>query len=335
MVSVICPVFNEEKYIVKCIDSIVDQDYPKDDLEVLFVDGMSIDKTREIILRFGEKYSWIKLLDNPDKIVPYAMNIGIEAAKGDIIVRIDAHSYYASNYISALVMGLSVYNADNIGTVCRTDILNKTAKTLAIKEVLSNRFGVGNSLFRTGITTVREVDTVPFGCWRREVFDKCGLYDTRLVRNQDIELNKRIIRGGGKIVIIPDSYCTYLARETFRGIAGNNYQNGRWNILTVYYTKQFGSLSLRHFIPMCFILSLIIPFLFSFIWYPFLYLSALSLLLYSILIITISVGLSVKKRLNLFYLLSSFFIIHLSYGWGSVSGIIRIILEKFKLHKSK
>ena len=131
-----------------------------------------------------------------------------------------------------------------MGTVCKTDVLNKTPKTLAIREVLGNKFGVGNSTFRTGITEEQDVDTVPFGCWRREVFEKYGLYDVRLVRNQDIELNKRIKRGGGKIYILPDTYCTYLARETWSALAKNNYGNGKWNILTVWYTKMFSSLSI-------------------------------------------------------------------------------------------
>ena len=194
MLSVIVPIYNEEKYIAKCLDSILEQDYPKDDMELLLCDGMSKDKTREIIAEYQNKYPWIQLLDNPQRIAPCAMNVGIEAARGDIIMRMDAHALYENNYFSALVKALDVYGADNVGAVCHTDVLNKNAKTLAIREVLSNKFGVGNSTFRIGINGAQEVETVPFGCWRREVFNKYGMYDTRLVRNQDIELNKRIIR---------------------------------------------------------------------------------------------------------------------------------------------
>ena len=324
MLSVVCPIYNEEKYIAKCINSLLQQDYPKDDLEILFVDGMSKDNTRSIVLKFSAKYSFIKLLDNPNKIVPYAMNIGIKAAKGDVIMRLDAHATYENNYFSTLVKSLRLLNADNVGTVCKTDVLNKTPKTLAIREVLSNKFGVGNSTFRTGITEVQEVDTVPFGCWRREVFDKYGLYDVRLVRNQDIELNKRIKHGGGKIYIVPDSYCTYLARETFKGISKNNYGNGKWNILTVFYTKQFKSLSLRHFIPLIFLLSLLVPTLLSFLYFPFIYVSLASLAAYVLALGSISMKLAVTKKLNFFYLLSSFIILHLSYGWGSLVGILKL-----------
>ena len=92
MISVICPIYNEEKYIAQCIDSILAQDYPKDDLEVIFVDGMSTDKTREIVAAYAEKYPFIRLLDNPARIVPPAMNIGIRNALGETIIRLDAHA---------------------------------------------------------------------------------------------------------------------------------------------------------------------------------------------------------------------------------------------------
>lgn len=328
MLSVIVPIYQEEKYIAKCIDSMLNQDYPKDDLEIILVDGMSKDKTREIVATYTAKYPFIRLIDNPERIAPYAMNRGIKEAKGDVIMRLDAHATYEKNYFSSLAYGLNKYHADNIGSVCRTDVLNKNPKTLAIKEVLSNRFGVGNSTFRTGIDGVQEVETVPFGCWRREVFEKYGYYDTRLVRNQDIELNKRIIRGGGKIVIIPDTFCTYLARENYKALAKNNFGNGKWNILTVYFTKVIRSLSVRHFVPLLFVLSLIIPTLIGLFWWPALLVSLLSLLSYLMVLGTISANLAIKKGLNFFYLLASFIVLHVSYGWGSFVGILKILFHR-------
>lgn len=158
------------------------------------------------------------------------MNIGIRAAKGDIIMRLDAHANYPTNYFSTLVRQLINLRADNVGVACRTDVLNKTSKTLAIREVLSNRFGIGNSTFRLGVADVMEVETVPFGCWRRDVFDKYGYYDERLIRNQDIELNKRIGHGGGKytlflmhIVLILLVKRLGLWRETIMGMASGTF----------------------------------------------------------------------------------------------------------------
>lgn len=329
MLSVICPIYNEKKYIKECIMSIIAQDYPKDDLEVIFVDGMSNDGTRDIIYNKSKDYPYIRMIDNPKRIVPIAMNRGIEQAKGNIIIRLDAHAKYPTNYFSTLTKALTRLNADNVGVVCHTDVLNKTPKTLAIKEVLGNKFGVGNSTFRTGIQKVQEVDTVPFGCWKKEAFEKYGMYDVRLVRNQDIELNKRIKRGGGHIYIIPDTYCTYMARETFRALARNNYNNGKWNILTVYYTAQFDSLSIRHFVPLTFVLSTLLPTLLSLFWLPLGYIAIASLICYIIALGCISIKLATSKGLNLVYLLMTFFTLHFSYGWGSLIGILNISKKRF------
>ncbi|MCI5580338.1 MAG: glycosyltransferase family 2 protein [Phocaeicola plebeius] len=324
MLSVICPIYYEEKYIRNCIESILEQDYPKNDLEVIFVDGGSKDDTRRIVEEYAARFPFIRLLDNPHRIVPYAMNLGIQAAKGEIIMRLDAHAMYERNYFSALVRRLKELKADNVGAVCKTDVLHKNPKSLAIREVLSNKFGVGDSTFRTGISEVQEVDTVPFGCWRRDVFEKYGYYDVRLVRNQDIELNKRILRGGGRICIVPDTYSIYYARETYRRLARNNFGNGLWNIWTVYYTRQFSSLCIRHFIPLLFVLSLVLPVLASFIWWPLIGVACLSLLAYTSLLGAISWRLAVDKHLNFLYLLASFLVLHVSYGWGSLCGIVKL-----------
>ena len=322
MLSVICPIYNEEKYIAQFLDSLLKQDYPKEDLEILLVDGMSKDHTRDIVKKYTRQNPFIRLIDNPERIVPYAMNHGIEEAKGDIIMRLDAHASYQPDYFSVLENGLKRLEAENVGTVCHTDVLNKTPKTLAIREVLSNKLGVGNSTFRTGIDKEQEVDTVPFGCWPKEVFTKYGMYDIRLVRNQDIELNKRIKHGGGKIYILPHTYCTYLARETWKALAKNNYGNGKWNMLTVFYTKTFSSLSLRHFIPLLFVLSLTVPLLLGLIWQPFVWLTTISLVLYFFLVSAVSFHLAIDKKLSFVHLAITFFVLHLSYGCGSLVGLL-------------
>ena len=220
---------------------------------------------------------------------------------------------------------LVALRADNVGCACKTDVLHKTAKSLAIREVLCNKLGVGNSTFRTGCSEVMRVDTVPFGCFPKETFEQYGLYDVRLSRNQDIELNKRIVRMGGSVYIVPDTYCTYYARETFSDLARNNYRNGVWTILTVYLTKTFSSLSVRHFIPLLFVLSLVGGLLLSFIT-P---LPLLSLfLVYGLVVGGVSISLACRKRLNVFCLVSAFFVLHVSYGVGSFVGLLRVLFGK-------
>ena len=142
MLSVICPIYNEEKYIGACIESILAQDYPKDNLEVIFADGMSTDRTREIVAGYTARYPWIRLIDNPDRIVPPALNAAIKASKGNIIMRIDAHAEYPADYFSALTRALRELKADNVGAVCVTLPTNDTPTARAIAAVLSSKFGI-------------------------------------------------------------------------------------------------------------------------------------------------------------------------------------------------
>ncbi len=329
-ISIIIPVLNEQKYIESCIYSIINADIPN--YELIIVDGGSNDGTLDIIKRFQKKFDSIKLLHNPKKIVPISMNIGIKEAKGDYIIRLDAHADYPVDYFSKLIAWHQKLDADNVGSTIITKVKNKNLKANSIKKTLSHKFGVGNSDFRIGTGDVKEVDTVPFGCYKKEVFKKYGLYDERLVRNQDIELNKRIINGGGKIYLIPDVQCTYYARENFMDLAKNNFANGKWNILTAYYTKTLTSLSLRHFIPLLFVLSLIFPLPLALININFLWIALLSLGSYLALVIILSLRLRDKES-SFVYLVASFLTLHLSYGLGSLIGIFWVLKRIIKGEK--
>jgi glycosyltransferase involved in cell wall biosynthesis len=325
-ISILLPVYNEEKFIQNCIESVLTCDYPEANYEIIVIDGNSTDKTLELL----KAYPQVRVLHNPQKIVPISMNMGILEARGSYIVRLDAHSSYPKEYFSKLIAAAEELHADNVGAVCLTDVKKKNSISLAIKESLSHRFGVGDSMFRTGVNKITEVDTVPFGCFRRDVFTRFGNYDERLVRNQDIELNKRIKRGGGKVYLIPDIYCTYFARDTFSGFIKSNYSNGLWNILTIYHTKTLDSLSIRHFIPLFFVLSIIVPPILIFLYPPLIYLSVLSLCAYLFLILLISTSLLNKKKVKLFPIIIVFLGLHLSYGWGSLVGILKVLRLKIK-----
>ncbi|WP_436512547.1 glycosyltransferase family 2 protein [Clostridium thermobutyricum] len=326
-ISIIIPVFNEEKYIENCIKSLLEMDYDKNFIEIIFVDGNSTDRTKEIIKQFMKKNSFISIIDNPKRIAPVAMNLGIEKAKGNFIMRMDAHSYYPNNYISGLIEWKMKLKADNVGAICETIVVNKNKKSLAISEVLSNKFGVGNGLFRIGVNEPTEVDTVPFGLYDRETLIKLGGYDERLIRNQDIELNERLRKSGGKIYLIHDIKFKYFSRECYKDLMKNNYNNGKWNILTAKYTKTMDTFSIRHFVPMIFILSIILPVILSFINFKVSYISILSILTYLILISTISIKLGIKNK-NYIYIFISFLCLHFSYGIGSINGLIESLYKK-------
>lgn len=327
-VSVIMPTYNEEKYISCCLDSLIQQDYQKEHIEILVLDGMSTDETRSIVSTYSLTNPHVKLIDNPKKIFPVAMNLGIEKSKGEYIIMLGAHSEYPSNYVSLLMKYAKEYNTDVVGGVSVIEVKNKTNKTLAIKAVLSHRFGVGNSTFRIGVSKPEVVDTVPSGCYKRNVFERFGLFDERLVRNQDIELNKRISNGGGKILLVPEVEKIYFARETFLELMKNNYGNGFWIMLTVAYTRSFKSLSVRHYIPLLFICSLIFPLILSLIYYPLILLSIFSLFLYLSFLLTISFKISITSKLNFGYLVLSFMSLHFSYGWGSLVGGVKKLISK-------
>jgi glycosyltransferase involved in cell wall biosynthesis len=322
-VSIIIPCRNEEKYIKKCLDSVLSTSYSKDNLEIIVVDGMSTDRTPDIVKQYISEFHFIHLLENKRKVVPVAMNIGIGRATGDIVIRLDAHAVYPRDYIATLVTWKSKLGAANIGTVMQTSVLNKNPKSIAIQKILSHKLGVGNGLFRTGVDKPVEVDTVPFGCFDKDILIKVGGYDERLLRNQDIELNKRIKKIKGKIFLIPYSMCTYFARETWSALFRNNYKNGLWNIKTVYLTKLFSSLSLRHFIPLLFILSLTIPLILTPLFPHFCFLSFFVIIIY---LIALSFSIVNMKRndTTFYHLLITFIILHISYGLGSLVGLFNL-----------
>lgn len=322
-ISIICPTYNEEKYIEKCISTMLQQDISKDDFEMLFVDGRSTDKTREIIKDYQKEHPFIQLIDNPEKTVPFAMNYGIKAANGEIIIRIDAHSEFPSNYIRVLKEQLIVLKAENVGPICLTLPVNDTLEAKSIATALSSSFGVGNAYFRTGTSKTKEVDTVPFGCFHRKIFDEIGYYDEELIRNQDDELNARIIKNGGKIFLLADLVVKYYARDTLKKTRKMYYQYGLFKPLV---NKKVGSpATLRQFFPMLFVLGLILGTILSFVHPIFLYTFIAVISLYAIGALLFSIKDSKDKK-EIFYLPYIFLTIHLAYGWGYLVGLFKILM---------
>jgi glycosyltransferase involved in cell wall biosynthesis len=326
MISIIIPCRNEEKYIAQCLDSIIANGYPKDQLEVLVVDGMSDDGTRTIIETYAIKYGYITMLDNEKKITPSALNIGLRNAKGTTIMRMDVHVIYPENYISGLLRWLAKTGADNVGGICLTCPAKRTLMAEAIAMGMSHWFGVGNSYFRIGTSEPRWVDTVPFGCYRREVFEQIGMFDEELARNQDDEFNLRLINNGGRILLVPDIVLYYYARDSLQKLWRMYYQYGYFKPLVI--RKIGGILTIRQVVPAMFVLSMLI----SGILAPWLPLAGKVLAAVVVPYAIVNLGCSTVTALQRgakygFVLPVVFLVLHLGYGLGFLRGIVDFLVH--------
>lgn len=238
-VSIVLPVLNEEPYIEACLRSIMQQHYPADRMEIIVVDGMSTDRTREVVLRLQTEDSRIQILDSPKRRAPFSMNVGIRAATGDVLVRIDGHSVVESEHVQRCVEYLLRSGADHVGGISRATGDMPAARAIAL--ALSSPFGVGSARFRY---TTREaaVDTVPFGAYRMETLRKLAGFDERFLVASDSELDFRIIRSGGQVRVTPDIRTTYFCRRTFGRLARQYFNYGRYRARTVHKHRSFPTL---------------------------------------------------------------------------------------------
>lgn len=329
LVSIVIPCRNEKIYISKCLDSIIASGYPKELLEVLVVDGMSEDGTRNIVEIYTQRYPFIRLLDNPKKNTPSALNIGIKNAIGEIIVRLDAHSTYPANYISTCVKYLESMPVDVVGGPVITKPGANTLIARSIALATSHPFGVGNSKFRTSIQE-GYVDTVPFGAYWRTLFDKIGLFDEQLVRNQDNELSSRIIKNGGKIYSTPELTAYYYNQATMSGFLKQAIKTGMWNVLTIKINP--AAFRWRHFIPFIF-LTVLLMLGFLAPHHTGAKLAFLALIgLYSCAAGASAFQIGLKSSMIYFIILPFiFFLYHVSYGLGTWVGLFRMVFTKWKI----
>lgn len=326
-VSIIIPSRNEEKYITQCLDSLLRQTYPKEKTEILVVDGASEDASAAIAQKFAHKHPYIKVIENPKKIIPVAMNVGIKAAKGHIILKADAHASYEKEYVSKCVHYLQKDDVDNVGGVLTTLPGEETTVAKAVAISLSHFFGVGASPFRRAGNEKqpRLVDTVAFGCYKREVFKKIGLYNEKLVRSSDMELNIRLKQAGGKILLVPDIKAFYYADPTFLSFWKHNFRDGVWAVYPLKFTRTL--FRFRHFIPLAFVSFLLGTFLLSFLSSLFLFIFLISLLIYMLesLVVSSLVALREKNLAFVYLLPIAFACRHIGYGLGSLWGIVKLL----------
>jgi len=323
-VSVIIVARNEEEYIINCIKSIEKQFSRDDNWELILVDGLSEDRTKEKALSYlsNKKYKW-RILENEKKILSSGWNLGIKEAKGKYVIRPDAHSLLGDNYIKIGMKELQKRESENVVGVGGV-LVNKGKGLLgeAIADLFSSRFGVGNSKFRVGVNKPQYTDTIVFGLYRKEIFDKVGLFNEDLIRNQDINLHKRILKKGYKLLTHPDMKIVYFVRNNLVSLVKKAFNDGYWLI--------YSGFRVRHLIPFLFVLYLVLVIFFLFLGFNCTLTCFIPL--YSYLAMSTFFSLRDGKNwLNKFLLMFLYPVFHLSYGVGTLLGLIGIL---FNINKS-
>jgi len=322
-VSVVIPCFNEARTIRSCIESVMSSSGDNIWLQIVAVDGGSEDGTMEILSEMQQECEALSVLHNEAKITPVGLNMGIKASMGEFILVLGAHTTICSDYVEILVKDLQNDPAAACAGGVSVSVSGETLFQQVAGYVGESRFGVGSSHFRIGTRAKRYVDTVAYGLYRREALDQIGLFDERLVRNQDIELSHRIRHNGYNIILNPSVSAYYHPRPSLSRFCGQGFSNGYWNITT--HGLVPGSLSARHFVPLLAVASGIGLLVLSF--YSSWARGALSLLaaFYLALDMYESVSIALKKR-NPRALLSllAFPLLHVSYGLGSLCSLFTL-----------
>lgn len=319
-VAVVIPTLNEEKFIARCLDSVISQSYPFADMDVMVVDGGSKDRTKEIVTAYNKKHPNIRLLTNPRRIQSIAFNIGVQNSSAPYIVRLDAHALYKPYYIEGCMKGLEGDSKrGNVGG--QWDIQPQNDSLWATTNAILNysKFGIGGASYRVG-AQAGNVDTVPFGSFPRTMIEKIGGMRDDLPRGEDNEFNSRIKKAGYDIYFDPAIECVYYARPTLKASCKQMYANGE-SIGHLFYVDR-ESIGLRHLVPLLFVVGIICGVLLSFVWLPFFFALLAGLCLYFTCDLLASV--MAAKEHGWKYLLPlfiMFFCVHISYGWGTIVGM--------------
>lgn len=324
IVSVVIPVRNEEEHIARCLQSVVDQDYPKDLMEVFVVDGMSEDSSREIITDFARRYPHVKLLHNPDRAATFGLNMGIIEAKGQVIARVDGHCTIQRDYINSCVKALRETGAQNVGGLMRP--VGTTFLEKAIAFAMSHPFGVGGGKFHYSQKEMF-ADTVYLGTYKREVFDKIGLFDEKAHYSEDDELNYRLIKSGGKIFLDPRIKSQYHPRSSLSALWRQYHNYGRGKVRTI--KKHGRPASWRHVIPASFVVSVIGSFILYAIHPLFWWLIAVVCGSYIVASTLVSARISYREGWKYLPILPIVFAtLHFGYGIGFLRGIIGFVSHR-------
>ena len=325
-VAIVIPTLNEERFISRCLNSIIKQTYEFEKMDVMIIDGGSKDNTKDIVAEYQKSHQNIRFIENKKKIQSVAFNIGIKNSTAPYIIRLDAHAEYDSEYISLCIENLKQdEKRGNVGGRCNILPFNQSlwAQTNAILN--HSRFGIGGAAFRVS-NEAHNTDSVPFGAFPRKIIEKIGGMREDLPRGEDNEYNSRIRKAGYKIFFDPNIISSYFARPTLGASCKQMYANGN-SIGYLYYIDR-EAIGIRHLVPLLFVVSGLFSIIISVLWSPFCYVFCGGLALYIIADAIASImGAkdNVKCTLPLFIL---FFCVHVSYGMGTIAGLIKGLKTK-------
>lgn len=325
-VSIVMPCRNEARHIEECLASILALDEPEGGFEVVIADGMSNDGTRQKIQAFVDRDPRVRLVDNPDRTTPHALNRAIRAARGEIVVRIDAHTQYHPDYVVQCLSVLNESQADNVGGPALTRAGGYVQR--AVAAAYHSRFAVGDSSFHQA-DYEGPADTVPYGCYRKSRLMEIGLFDEELVRNQDDELNFRLIQAGGTIWQSPRIRSWYTPRGSLPRLFQQYFQYGYWKVRVI--QKRGRPASLRHLVPGSFAALLTALILLA----PFSLIAQWGLVgmmgTYGLALIGASALTAARSGAELFpALMLTFPCYHLGYGYGFLVGVWDFVLLRRK-----
>jgi len=323
-VSVVIPMRNEEKYIGKCLDSLLAQEWDGGPLEVVVVNGESEDRSKQIVESMMPTFPRLKLLDNPRRITPVSLNMGVKAATGDVIIILGAHSYVAKDFVSKNLHFLDTMAVDCVGGSIAP--VGDSYQGEAIALAMSSPIGVGNAFYRYS-KVQRLVDTVQFGAYRREIFYRIGYFDEELVRNQDFELNHRIVSTGGRILLAPQVHGYYVVRSSIPKLFKQYFDYGFWKTKVI--SKEVGAFRLRYQIPPIFIVTLVVTGLLG-LFMPMMWSFFQGIvILYAGLVLFTSLRISLNSGLKYLPVLPFAFItLHFGFGLGLITSWIQRSIEK-------
>ena len=323
LVSIIIPCYNEQLRIRSLLDSIYNQTYPRDHIEVVIADGYSTDKTRAEIDAYSNSQTGLKIhiIDNPKRSIPSGLNLAIQASQGEIIVRIDAHSLPNPDYIERCVEALTNGLGENVGGIWEIRPGGQTWIACSIAKAASFRIAVGDALYRYA-TRPAYVETVPFGAYKRELLALIGFYNESLLTNEDYEFNTRVLASGGRIWMDPKIRSQYFARSTLHDLSKQYWRYGYWKYkMLLSYPK---TLRLRQALPPLYVFSLIIAIAITIYHHPFWVFPFFEVLFYVIVLLIASLKTTLKDK-NLHYIIGIPLVIstmHFSWGFGFLWSMI-------------